>query len=123
MKKLIKLIFKSILLVFIKARLMVVNKLWKFKARLNVVSLRMAIEQADKIQAATGRKMIVIFNSDKMEYEAVEKQMLKSIANNRKVKGQPKQTDYRKKQGERKPGSITHHRVHRIERRSLYVTK
>jgi hypothetical protein len=104
-------------------RLFIVNKLWKIKARLNVVSLRMAIEQADKINASTGRKMIVIFNSDKMEYEAVEKQLLKTAANARKVKGQPAKTEYRKKQKEKKPGAITHQRVHRIEKRSLYVTR
>jgi hypothetical protein len=123
-------ILKWVLKIINLVRFAIVNKLWKIKARLNVVSLRMAIDQADKSQAMTGRKMIVIFNSSSMEYEAVEKQTLKAVANIKKVNGQPAHTKYRKRNAENivagsraKIGSITHHRVHRIEKRSLYVTK
>lgn len=116
-------VFVGVVILFRVFRKPIISRLKKLKARLNIVSLRMAIEEADKMERATGRKMIVVFIESKGEYQAVEKQTLKTVANVRKVKGQPAQTEFRKKQGVKKPGSITHNRVKVIEKRSLYVTR
>ncbi len=80
----------------------------RLSARLKIQSLRKAIAKADEIQRTTGRKCLVVFNKSSNEYEAIEKKILKRVANNTKGK----------------PGRVfTHDRIKLMQKKSLYVTR
>jgi hypothetical protein len=100
------------------------KRLVKLRSRLRMDSLREAIGAADQNKAENGRKNMVVFNNYSGAYEAVEKRKLKLVRQKHVVKGQPKQTDYRKSRKKNvKPGRFTNDRIHQLENKSAYVTQ
>lgn len=98
--------------------------LFRLRSKLRMDSLREAIGKADGIKKDTGRKAIVVFDNRAGSYDAFTKRVLKAVTNKRKIKGQPAQTEYRKKRPVKKsPGRFTVDRVKMIEKKSMYVTK
>lgn len=105
-------------------RSLLINRLVKVRSKLRFQTLREAIAGADKIKADSGRKAMVLFNNSSGKYEALPKKVLKQVAEKRKVKGQPAQTEYRKKRPvKQSPGRFTNARVKQLEKKSAYVTR
>lgn len=98
------------------------GRLVKMRAKLRMGTLREAIQDADNIKATTDRKAIVIFNNHSGKFEAIEKQKLKRIAKNGRVKHQRAQTEGRKRLDKKTPGVITYDRVKQLEKKSAYVS-
>lgn len=108
---------------FIWIRTLLTKRLVRLRSRLRFDSLREAIGKADENKEKTGRKNMVVFNNYSGAYEAVEKRKLKLVRRKHVVKGQPKQTDYRKNRKKNvKPGRFTNARIQQLEKKSAYVT-
>lgn len=107
------------LLVFI-FRKYLVKKLLQLKNKLFFQSLRKAIGDADKDKNETGCKNIVIYNTDKKEFEPVQKKLLKRAAS---AKVQDKVPAGFRQPKAKKAAAFTAGRVRKIEKKSLYVTE
>ena len=95
---------------------------YKLRAKLNIHSLRTAIEDADKNKLKTGRKTMVVFNTSTGSYEPLEKKILKAASNAGKRKNNAAMTDGRRKFQEQKQRTFSPERVKQIQQKSLYVT-
>jgi hypothetical protein len=117
---LIRLIIKLIL--FIRKSL---NRyLLRIRSKMRMNSLREAIIKADDIKDKTGRKAIVVFDNGAGQYDALQKRAMKIVADKRKVKGQPKQTAFRKRHPVKVSTSrFTNARIKTLEQKSAYVTR
>lgn len=87
--------------------------------KLKMQTLRQAINDADKDKAKTGRKNIVVYDTDTQEYRTTQKKLLKSAANAKERLATPN--------GFRRPPAkkltpLSHERVRTIERKSPYAT-
>lgn len=113
-------IFLVVLLIRV-FRIHILRWLLKLRARLQIRSLRTAIEDADTDKADTGRKNMVVFNTASGKFEPLTKKLLKTAEKAGKNKSNAQQTAYRKKykQGRKK---ILGEDVKTIEKKSLYVT-
>ena len=118
-------ILVTLIIKFIRyIRRLLYNRLIKIRSKLRFQSLREAIDGADKIKADTGRKAMVLFNNSSGKYEALPKKVLKAVADKRKVKGQPAQTEYRRKRPvKQSKGRFTNERIKTLEKKSAYVTR
>lgn len=104
----------------------IIKRLLALRAKLQIGSLRVAINEADKDKAKTGRKNMVVFNAYSGKYEPLQKKALKVYANATKNKSNKAMTEGRKKamaQQKRKKRIIDSDRVKTMEEKSLYVTK
>ncbi len=107
---------------FIRSKLK--RRLVKLRSKLRMDSLRTAIGKADENKKKTGRKNIVVFNNHSGTYEPLQKRLLKFAQKKGKIKGQPAQTEYRKKRPVKKKSSrFTKPLIDKLERDSAYVTK
>lgn len=96
---------------------------YKMRAKLNIHSLRTAIEDADKNKQKTGRKTMVVFNTSTGSYEPLEKKILKAASNAGKRKNNSAMTEGRKRMmNAKKERVFTPERVKQIQQKSLYVT-
>jgi hypothetical protein len=125
MKALVKMIVRILLIPFLWIKRLIVKRLLRLRARLQMGTLRQAIHDADDDKKNTGRKNMVIFNSTSGKFEPLQKKMLKSAANLTKNKSNKAMTEGRKKMMKKKKISrvINTQRVKQIEKKSLYVTK
>jgi hypothetical protein len=108
-----------------------VNALYmKFK----IATLRTAIGEADEDKKVTGRKNMVVYDTDTGAFAPVQKKVLKKAANATKSKNNAAMTDGRKKmaakkQQEKKQKSLKRERTftpatnRKTEEKSLYVTR
>lgn len=93
------------------------------RSKLQIQSLRSAIRDADMDKDETGRKNMVVFNTTGGNFEPIQKNLLKKIANRNKNKNNGKLTDGRKKfMKKKKKSQIDTDKVKTIEKKSLYVT-
>jgi hypothetical protein len=121
--KIIVAILKPLFFILGRIRAYLIERALNLRARLRFRSLGEAIQEADDKKKETGRKNMVLFNHHSGAYDAIEKKMLKRAKNKHKVKGQPKQTKYRKSHAKNvKPGRFTDDRIKSLEKRSAYVT-
>jgi hypothetical protein len=128
--KALKAIYLSILFYLAKGwftiRRAIVGALVRLKVKLQRQSLREAIHGADQDKAQTGRKNMVVYNTASGQYEPWQKQLLKAAARSGKNKSNKALTEGRKrelaKQRRKKRRILDTEKVHRIEKRSLYVT-
>lgn len=120
----IKKILSILSVPFLFIKKWIIQRLLNLRARLQISSLREAIQGADKDKQHTGRKNMVVFNSTAGKYEPVQKKLLKIASNNTKNKNNKAMTPGRirvmKKQ---KPRVFDPERVKQIENKSLYVTQ
>lgn len=94
------------------------------KYKLQIQSLRSAIKEADDDKEETGRKNMVVFNQQGGNFETIQKNLLKRLANKNKNKNNAKMTEGRKKFMQKKKKTyITTDKVKTIEKKSLYVTE
>lgn len=96
--------------------------LLRMRGKLFVGSLRNAINEADKDKKQTGRKNIVVFNTESESFEPAQKRLLKFLASKGKNKNNAKKTDGRKKFAKPLKRKLDHDQVSIIEKKSLYVT-
>jgi hypothetical protein len=110
------------LILFIRGKL---NRyLTRIRSKMRMNSLREAIGKADDIKSKTGRKTIVVFDNGAGQYDALTKRAMKQVADKRKVKGQPRQTAYRRRHPVKiKPSRFTNERIKTLEQKSAYVTR
>jgi hypothetical protein len=113
------------ILPFLWIKSLIVKRLLRMRARLQMGTLRHAIHDADDDKKKTGRKNMVVFNSTGGKFEPVQKKMLKKAANLTKNKSNKAMTKGRKKmlKGKKNGRVINMDRVKQIEEKSLYVTK
>jgi hypothetical protein len=102
-----------------QVRRSIVRALVRFKMKLQHQSLRAAIHDADQDKEKTGRKNMVVYNTASGQYEPIQKKLLKRAAT---AKEQPAAKNGWRVPKARKKTAITPEKVHRIEKRSLYVT-
>lgn len=100
-------------------RKQIVDYLMRLRAGLKIRSLRQAIAAADKDKEQTGRKNMVVYNTDSKDFEPVSKRLLKKSA---KAKVQEQVPDGFRKMKAKKRSSLTTKTVKQIEKKSLYVT-
>lgn len=81
---------------------------------LKMRTLRKAIIDADNDKQKTGRKNIVVYNSTKQEYEAVQKKLLKVAAYRTRNNGS---------KSNKRNRIIKHEQFKSIENKSLYATR
>jgi len=120
---LIILIIATLLLVIRAFRKQIIKWLLALRAKLQIHSLRQAIDEADKDKEETKRKNMVVFNTVGGKFEPIQKKTLKRAASAGKNKSNKKMTDGRKKMLKKKPRVITMQRVKKIEEDALYITK
>lgn len=97
--------------------------LYRMRGKLHVQSLRMAIIDADKDKAKTGRKNMVVMNTTSGSFEPAQKRLLKFLAAKNKQRNNGRLTAGRKKFAKRKKiTEITTEKVKQVEKNSLYVT-
>jgi hypothetical protein len=101
----------------------IVGALVRLKVKLQRQSLREAIHGADQDKAQTGRKNMVVYNTASGQYEPWQKRLLKLAARKDKNTSNKAHTPGRKKMMQKRRRRILDtEKVHRIEKRSLYVT-
>lgn len=104
----------------------IIKKLLGLRAKLQLGSLRHAIQEADENKEETGRKNIVVFNATSGKYEPVQKKLLKAAAGQSRNKSNKAMTDGRKRElakTKSKKRPIDQERIKQIEKKSLYVTE
>lgn len=97
--------------------------LYRLSTKLQLGTLRTAIHDADKAKATNNRKNIVVFNSVGKQFEPIEKQVLKRIADKNRISRNSSLTKFRKKNKAKGKRILETERVKTIEEKSLYVTK
>lgn len=108
-----------------QVRRSIVGALVRFKVKLQRQSLREAIHEADADKEKTGRKNMVVYNHASGQYEPWQKRLLKAAARSGKNKSNKALTEGRKRElakQRRQKRLLDSEKVHRIEKRSLYVT-
>jgi len=88
--------------------------------RLQIRSLRTAINDADKDKAQTGRKNIVVYNTSISSFEPAQKKLLKRLAVSKVQSKVP--AGFRQPKA-KKRSQLTTGKVKQVEDKSLYVTK
>jgi hypothetical protein len=122
--KILTAILKPLFSLLGKIRATVIDRALRLRARLRFHSLGEAIQEADDNKKDTGRKSMVLFNHHTGKYESIEKKLLKNAKKRHKIKGQPKQTEFRKSRKRNvKPGRFTDTRIKSLEKRAPYVTQ
>lgn len=95
----------------------------RLRGKLQIQSLRFAIEDADKDKAKTGRKNMVVFNKETGKFEPIQKRLLKVASRNSKNKSNKAMTDGRKRMMKQtKKRVFTPEKVKSLEKKSVYVT-
>lgn len=123
-KSLLSLLQLWILIPIVRFRKWIILSLIRFRAKLRMTSLRFAIRDADKNKDETGRKNMVVFNTNSGHYEPIQKRLLKQAAKAGKNKSNKAMTAGRKKFMQKsKPRVIDTDRAKQIEEKSLYVTR
>jgi hypothetical protein len=90
-------------------KVQIISFLLRLRTKYVMNTLRDAIHQADADKSATGRKNMVVYNSDTKMFEPIQKRKLKAyVAYNKRKK---------------RRGLIDNKRIHSIEKKSLYVTR
>lgn len=116
-------IIGSFLLLLRVFRKPIVRGLLILKAKLNIRSLRGAIQEADDNKERTDRKTMVVFNMSSGEWETVEKKVLKKASSMNRNTNNAKMTDGRRRFMKKKNRAFDNDRVKAIEKKSLYVTR
>lgn len=101
-------------------RVFLINQLLKLRARLQMATMREAIQAADKIKQQTGKKVLVVYNNATKQWEPLEKQLLK-LAHKKMKKVN---ANRRRKRGKEKieGTGMTLERVKVIEKKSVYAS-
>lgn len=124
MRKLFKTVLFLLSVPFLVVRNWIIKRLLKLRAKLQIGSLRLAIDDADKDKENTGRKNMVVFNSHSGKFEPIQKKVLKAASKSGKNKSNKAMTEGRVRMMKpKKKRYIDVNRVHQIEEKSLYVTK
>lgn len=104
-------------------RKQIVNRLYRLKMKVQLMTLRTAIHDADGDKEKTGRKNMVIYNSTQGKFEPIQKKKLKLVAAAGKNKSNKSLTAGRKKRKvPARKRLIDIDRVRNIEEKSLYKT-
>jgi hypothetical protein len=121
----VKKLLKILLAPLVWFKVWLIKKLLKLRARLQIKTLRSAIDDADENKKETGRKNMVVFNAHSGKYEPIQKRLLKNAANVTKNKSNKAMTPGRKKmmKQNKKKRIVDSDRVKQIEKKSLYVTE
>lgn len=115
--------FLSMVVMAILFRASIIKFLYRLRSKLQIHSLREAINEADKNKEETGRKNMVVFNSHSGKYEPLQKRILKAASRLNRNKSNKAMTEGRKKMMKaKKSRTFTNDRVKQIEKKSLYVT-
>jgi hypothetical protein len=109
---------------FLWIRKAFIRMLLRFRDKLQIGTLRLAIHEADEDKEKTDRKNMVVFNTTSGRYEAIQKKVLKNATRVGKNKSNKAMTAGRKKMMKKKADRIMRsERVKQIEKKSLYVTE
>lgn len=93
--------------------------LLKLKTKMQIHSLRQAIEEADYDKAETGRKNMVVYETTNKVFITVQKKKLKQLA---KKKVQPPVKAGHRQKPAVKASAIDADKIKTVEKKSLYVT-